>query len=86
MSRLNQQEERLKRVQQLSFMIDDLRLYLDTHPQSKEALRLLGRYIALERVAVCEYEKAYGSLTPKGVENRNQYDWVNDRWPWKVEG
>lgn len=86
MSQLNQRECKLKQVQQLCFMIDDLRLYLDTHPQCQEALTTLQRYIALERTARREYEQAYGPLTLDAVENLRQYDWVSPCWPWKVEG
>lgn len=77
--------ELLKRVQQYGFMTDDLRLFLNTHPQCQEALCALKRYIELEREAIKEYEQAYGSLTLEGVENSCRYDWIDDPWPWKWE-
>lgn len=82
---LSPREAKLKRVQQLGFMTDDLRLFLDTHPQSQEALCVLQRYIALERTAKLEYEQAYGPLTLEAVECRGQYDWVKGPWPWELE-
>lgn len=85
MSFLNAREQLLKRVQQLGFMTDDLRLYLNTHPQSQEALAQLKRYIAMERAAKKEYEKTYGSLTLEATENLCQYDWICKPWPWEVE-
>ncbi len=75
----------LKRVQQLGFMTDDLRLFMNTHKNSQEAFSALKRYIALERAAKQEYEKRYGSLTLEAVEKRDQYDWVSRPWPWQME-
>ena len=82
---LSPRETMLKRVQQLGFMTDELRLFLDTHPQSQEALCILQRTIALERTARLEYEKAYGSLTLEAAECRARYDWVDSPWPWEAE-
>ncbi len=85
MSQLTPREEKLKRVQQLGFMTDDLRLFLDTHPRSQEALCALQRYLELERMAKLEYERVYGPLTLEATENRAQYDWVCGPWPWQKE-
>ena len=85
MNELSPRERMLKRVQRLGFMTDDLRLFLDTHPDSREALATLRRYLALERTARLEYEQRYGPLTLEAIECRSQYDWVNHPWPWEVE-
>ena len=66
----NPREESLKRVQQLAFMTDDLRLFLDTHPCSEEALAALKRYIMLEAEAVAQ---------------KDNYDWACGPWPWERE-
>lgn len=85
MSRPNRREEMLKRVQELGFMTDELRLFLNTHPQCQEALCALQRYIALERTAKLEYEQRYGPLTLEAMECRERYDWIKSPWPWEVE-
>ena len=78
-------EAKLRRIQRLGFMTDDLRLFLNTHPGSQEALAQLKRYLALERAAKQDYEQAYGPLTLEAMENRCQYDWICRPWPWEVE-
>lgn len=85
MSHRNQREAKLRRVQQMGFMVYELRLFLNTHPQSAEALSALQRYIALEREARQEYEQAYGPLTLEAVEHSCRYDWVDRPWPWELE-
>lgn len=85
MSQLCPKEELLRRLQRLGFMTDDLRLFLDTHPDCEEALLMLKRYIALERQTRLEYERLYGPVTMEGVQDRCRYDWVAGPWPWEKE-
>ncbi|MDD3410966.1 MAG: spore coat protein CotJB [Eubacteriales bacterium] len=85
MTQLCPQETKLRRVQQLGFMVDDLQLFLDTHPQCREALCALQRAIALERTARLDYEQSYGPLTLEAMENRCRYDWISGPWPWEGE-
>ena len=37
---LNGEATMLRQIQQTGFVLDDLRLYLDTHPEDKEALNM----------------------------------------------
>lgn len=85
MSALNERERMLRRVQRLGFMTDDLRLFLNTHPDSSEALCTLRRYLEMENAARKAYEQAYGPLTLEAVSERCQYDWADSPWPWEVE-
>lgn len=85
MSGCDGRRDSLRRVQRLGFMTDDLRLFLNTHPRSAEALRALKRYIAQERAARQMYEQAYGPLTLEAVECLDSYDWIERPWPWEVE-
>ncbi|MDD2647325.1 MAG: spore coat protein CotJB [Eubacteriales bacterium] len=78
-------EEYLKRIQQLGFMTDDIRLFLNTHPRCDEALCALKRYILLERAAKKQYEENYGSLTLEAVGQKERYDWIDGPWPWERE-
>ncbi len=86
MGRANERQQALACVQQMSFMIDDLRLFLNTHCDCEEALCALKYYIAAEREARKNYEKQYGPLTLKGIEGCDRYEWVCGAWPWEMEG
>ena len=83
---MSDRDRLLLQVQQLGFMTDDLRLFLNTHPDCDDALCALKYYIAAERDAVKEYEKKYGPLTLEGVEQHDCYSWINRPWPWEMEG
>lgn len=83
---LNEREQALLGIQQASFMVDELSLYLNTHPGSEEALCALERMIMRERWMREAYERRYGPLTLEGVvENNGTYGWVDSAWPWKME-
>lgn len=72
----------LTELQALSFALQDLALYLDTHREDKEAITL---YKAMQRLLAEgreRYEKACGPLThmsPMGEDFR----WICDPWPWE---
>ena len=51
MSGMNRRERQLLKVQEAGFMVDDLRLFLNTHPQSQVALDALQKFLRKEREA-----------------------------------
>ena len=75
----NVRAQQLLQVQRLGFMLWDLRLFLDTHPQCRQAQ---------ERQARSQYERRYGPLSWGGAapsEAEQQADWVQGPWPWQGE-
>ena len=65
-----------------AFAADELRLFLDTHPQQPQAL-------AAYRAAVRDTEAALRAL-PCAVNARDAgkngaWDWVQTPWPWETE-
>lgn len=67
-----------------SFAIDDLVLYLDTHPNDEEALKLLSKYVEREN-------KLEDEINDQGTMIRNndqvcdtgKWQWVCSPWPWE---
>lgn len=78
----------LNELQALEFVLVELGLYLDTHPQDKEAFALFQKYTALEQEGRERYEAAYGPITRMGVaQNSDSFaGWIRDPWPWNYEG
>ncbi len=52
----------MEHIQAISFAIDDLRLFLDTHPCDKEALAYMKILMKIRHQAVMAYTKKYGPL------------------------
>lgn len=75
----------LAELMALDFAIDELGLYLDTHPEDTEALEVFQSYIALAKQGRARYESLYGPIAKQYVTG-NSYHWINDPWPWETEG
>lgn len=69
-------------LQTLAFLIQELVLYLDTHPNDQEALELYREYQKMYHKGKMEYNEqkplVHGMPT-KG----DRYRWLDDPWPWE---
>lgn len=72
-------------LQALQFVVLELGLYLDTHPDDAEAAALFRQYTAMERAAKAAYESKYGPLFQSNADSGNGYRWLQDPWPWNFE-
>jgi len=77
--------EALLELMALDFAIDELGLYLTTHPEDTEVLNLYWSYIKLGREGREAYEKQYGPILQTDV-TPGSFKWLNDPWPWDLEG
>lgn len=82
MNQINQ-DQLLKFIYEVGFAIDDVILYLDTHPCDTEALNYYCQYKELKQQAVEEYTRYFGPLTVDNVESNNKWAWIREPWPWE---
>ena len=73
----------LSDLQTLAFALQDLALYLDTHRDDKQALQLYRDYQQIYHKGMMEYGERYGQLTHANPGKSNDYDWLDDPWPWE---
>lgn len=66
----------------LSFALNELGLYLDTHEDDAEALELFSKYNSLMREGYDKYVKLYGPIKQTDV-SAGGWTWVSDPWPWE---
>jgi spore coat protein JB len=83
---MSEREALLKRISILNFSIDDLGLYLDSHPNDKTAIKLYNDFVPKYKALVAEYESKYGPLSTDTVDKNNMWAWIKDPWPWDYEG
>ncbi len=67
-----------------SFVLDDLRLFLDTHPNDQNALCYWKKYEKVRNDAVEEYTRCYGPISAYNVDVDNCWTWIEEPWPWEV--
>lgn len=74
----------LTELQALGFVLTELGLYLDSHPEDEEAFALFRQYAELEKKGKQLYEKKYGPLTQCSLAEQKGYRWVKGPWPWEL--
>ena len=67
----------LKRLNEVSFAVNDIHLFLDTHPCDEERNRLLK-----------EYASSFGPLTidTASCSREDMWNWTIQPFPWEQEG
>lgn len=74
----------MRQLQEVSFALVDLNLYLDNYPNNQQALAdynmLVQKYDELKRM----YETTYGPLANFGyAPSQYPWQWVCEPWPWE---
>ncbi len=73
--------EMLQNIMCYKFAINDLALYLDTHPEDQKALCLHREYSKVLRDLTDKYQKVFGPLTIEFPCNK--WRWLEQPWPWE---
>lgn len=78
-------KELLKKINEVSFAVNDISLYLDTHPCDEKALMYYEEMSEMRNKALKEYAKLYGPLTIDTANDTcsRQWEWVMQPWPWE---
>ena len=84
-SRFPAENTALSELMALDFAIDELGLYLTTHPNDSEVLELYWSYIRLGQQGREKYEAQYGPLCQTTI-TPGSFKWLNDPWPWDMGG
>ena len=86
---MNQQQLMLK-IQQTGFVADDLKLYLDTHPEDKEGLKMLKTMLRRKKSLMKEFALQFYPLTENCMaeiyeQNPDSecYCWTEGKIPWE---
>ena len=73
----------LRDLTALDFMLVDLQLFLDTHPEDNEALERYNEILARANVLREQYESICGPLYSFRSFNPGRWAWFRDPWPWQ---
>ena len=87
---MNTDQKQLRnKINEVSFALDDVVLFLDTHPHNAEALEYYTKVRNMRQELVAEYAKKFGPLTKEQVitcssgSEQPYFTWVNEPWPWE---
>lgn len=78
----------LQWINVVSFAVDDVKLFLDTHPCDPQALAFFEECREQRDRALREYAKYYGPLTVDlaDMSQTDRWNWINEPWPWQEGG
>lgn len=84
----SRRQEMLHHINVISFAVDDIKLFLNTHPDNQEALNYYQEYSRLRNEALKKYAEEFGPLTVDYAMRSDSYtwNWINDPWPWQEGG
>jgi len=76
------EEENLKlKIMEKTFIINDLNLYLDIHPNDTDIYSYFRKCEKELSKLIEQYQDRYGSIYLNG--QMEKYDWTNGPWPWE---
>jgi spore coat protein JB len=80
--------EMLQKINEVSFAVVELNLFLDTHPEDSNALEYFNECSRHRQKLLREYARMYGPLIVDDAnENPGSYwNWIQMPWPWQEGG
>ncbi|SKA80930.1 spore coat protein JB [Clostridium sp. USBA 49] len=74
-----------KQIAQVQFMLEDLQLYLNTHPMDKNALAKRNSYVKQLKTLRSEYDKLFDMINQNDSLSAYPWEWIEEPWPWEYE-
>ncbi len=74
----------LEEIRALSFVKSELELFLDTHPNCRQALDYYRQTVDALDSYMERYHEEVGPLIASGAVNPDTWTWVDTPWPWQV--
>lgn len=79
----NEQQRMLNDIGIVDFTLVDLMLFLNTHPNNKEAMELFNHYSKIKNKMVKDYSMMYYPLMKEHAESSNEWRWGAAPLPWE---
>lgn len=85
--KLSEREKAMNEIAMVGFAINDLTLYLDTHPDCPKGNRLMKELLQRRLDALADYAAKYNALTQLSIITGNpdsqKYEWGEGPMPWE---
>jgi spore coat protein JB len=75
----------MEQLQTVDFILVELTLYLDTHPDDLEAINQFNHYVNERKKIKKAFESQFGPLMQFGNSYSGYpWNWKDTPWPWQV--
>lgn len=85
MSMKESKMECLKRITTIAFVLEDLSLYLNTHPTDCEAITKYNSLVMELNALKQTYERYYRMISEHSSQSPCPWQWICEPWPWEYE-
>ncbi|WP_078409693.1 spore coat protein CotJB [Priestia abyssalis] len=77
--------QRLEEIQAVDFVLVELTLYLDTHPDDYQALQQFNEFAQQSMQLKRDFESKFGPLQQYGNSYTDaNWSWGTSPWPWQI--
>ncbi|MBD0382740.1 spore coat protein CotJB [Paenibacillus sedimenti] len=77
--------KQLHDLQAVDFVLIELTLYLDTHPDDLAALQQYNQFAQKRMQIAHQFEMEFGPLMAYGHSfTKHPWQWIEPPWPWQV--
>lgn len=75
----------MQELQTVDFVLLELTLYLDTHPDDQDAIQQFNQCAQTRQQLLIQVEKIYGPLQQYGNSYSGYpWNWKDGPWPWQI--
>ena len=78
---MTEREILMRKIAAADFSIVELHLFLDTHPNDKNAAAKLDEFKMKSDTLRAEYEEKFGPIQSNNMD-ANRWAWIANPWPW----
>ena len=80
---MESRRDAMKKLMAADFAAYELQLFLDTHPDDKNAMVQYTEAVRKAAVARNEYEANYGPITAASAAGKLPWQWIVSPWTWE---
>ena len=85
---MQERNKLLKQISQCEFVLIDINLYLDTHPDDVSAIEDYNAYARQLEILKNKFTRTYGPIHNFGnsaVNDNAPFSWVSEPFPWNCD-
>ncbi len=80
---MNQRDKMLNDIGIVGFVLDELVLFLDTHPTDRDAIEHFNHYNRMKNQMLREFSQKYYPLTVDTSDSGTKWKWAEAPLPWE---
>lgn len=74
-----------KEITAVHMMLEELQLYLNTHPSDRNALAKRNAYVKELKILKDEYDKCFDMINQDDSLSPYPWQWISEPWPWEYD-